>query len=168
MAFGDGVNGSFIIEDTKGKRGSWGLSFPSNADVPAVTGNFMPSTAQLIDEVIDGKIVGANVSINVSLNGVTLKDAPMPNADVEEGAVFGFFSTAGAPTTFRIPTLDEQYGLDTGQSVDTSDPDIDALVQRIIEGDTQGLTTVRFADAHGNNVAGFKQAKDAFRKSRRK
>lgn len=168
MAFGDGVEGTWSIEDAKGKTGSFSVNFPDNVDVPLVTGDFMESTAQLIDEIVDGKITGASASINVNLDGVTLKDAPIAGSDVEEGATFSFRSTAGAPTSMRLPTFDETFGLETGDAVDLSAEDVDDFVQRILEGDTQGLTTVRFADAHGNNVAALTRAQGNFRKSRRR
>lgn len=168
MAFGDGVEGTFSIEDAKGKTGSFSVNFPDNVDIPLVTGDFMPTTAQLIDEVIGGKITDASASINVNLDGVTLKDAPITGSDVEEGATFSFRSTAGAPTRFRLPTFDETFGLETGDAVDLAAPAVDDIVQRIIAGDTQGLTTVRFADAHGNNVSSLTRATGNFQRSRKK
>ena len=167
MAFGDGIDLSYSIEDAKGDVTSFPIQFPSTADVPLLVGGFAQTTAQLLDDIILGKIVSATATINVNLNGVTIKDAPILGADVEEGAVFSFRSTAGAPTTFRVPTIDETYGLETGRAVDTSDAAIDALIQRIVNGDTQGATTVRWADSHGNNVAAFQKALDGFRKSRK-
>lgn len=168
MAFGDGVEGIWSIEDAKGKITSFGVNFPDNVDVPLVTGDFMRSTAALIDEFIDGKIVGSSASINVNLDGVTLKTAPITGSDVEEGATFSFRSTAGAPTVMRLPTFDETFGLETGSAVDLAAPDVDDFVQRIIAGDTQGATTVRFSDAHGNNVAALGRAKEQFKKSRKR
>lgn len=168
MAFGDGIEGIISVSDAKGKSGSFSFNFPDNVDIPLVTGDFLPSTAVLVDDVIGGKITGASASINVNLDGVTLKDAPITGSDVEEGATFSFRSTAGAPTSFRLPTFDESFGLETGDAVDLAAPAVDALVQRIIAGDTQGLTTVRFADSHGNNVSSITRAKGNFRKSRRR
>lgn len=168
MAYGDGVEGTWSIEDAKGKTTSFSVNFPDNVDVPLVTGDFMRSTAQLIDPLIGGKFVDASASINVNLDGVTLKDAPILGCDVEEGATFSWRSTAGAPTVMRLPTFDEEFGLETGSAVDLSATDVNAFVQRILEGDTQGLTTVRFADSHGNNISALKSAKENFKKSRKK
>lgn len=167
MAFNDGIDLSYQIEDIKGDITSFSIQFPSTADVVIMRDNFAPDTAVLLDEFIDGKINGATATINVNLDGVSIKDAPILGADVEEGAVFSFRSTAGAPTNFRIPTIDETYGLETGRAVDTSDPAIDAIIQRIVNGVTVGLTNVRFADSHGNNVSAFQKAVDGFRKTRR-
>jgi hypothetical protein len=168
MAWGDNVQGTWTVEDAKGKKSSFGVNFPAAVDVPLVTGDFMRTTAQLLDEIVDGRITDASASIGVNLDGVTLKDAPISGSDVEESAIFSFRSTAGAPTIIRLPTIDETFGLETGEAVDLSAPDVNSFVQRVLEGDTQGLTTVRFSDAHGNNVSGLKRAEERFRKSRRK
>lgn len=167
MAYANGVNGTWSIEDAKGRVTSFGVNFPQNVDVPLVTGDFMQTTAQLIDQFVDGKIVGANASIDVNLDGVTLKTAPISGSDVEEGASFSFRSIAGAPTIMRIPTFDETFGMNTGTSVDLTAVAVDDFVQRIIAGDTQGATTVRFSDAHGNNVAALARAQEKFKRSRK-
>lgn len=166
MAYGDGVQANWTVEDAKGKSSSVGMSLPASTDIPVLINNFIPTTAELMDPIIDGKITGASASINVNLDGVTIKDAPIVGSDVEEGAVFSYRSTAGAPTTHRLPTFDETFGLETGRGVNTAAPAVDDLIQRIVVGDTQGLTTVRFADAHGNNVSAFQKAVEGFRKSR--
>lgn len=168
MAYGDGVELNYAISDAKGKATTFGMNFPGNVDIPLLTGDFAPSTAEILDKIIDGKIEDASASINVNLNGVTLKTAPLPGCDIEEGAIFTFRSTVGAPTTMRIPTFDEEFGLETGDAVDLSAEPVDDFVQRIIQGDTQGATTVRWTDSHGNNVAGLTRAADSFKKSKRK
>lgn len=167
MAFGDGIDLSYSIEDAKGEATSFSIQFPPTADVPVLVGAFAQETAQLLDDIVSGKIIAASATINVNLSGVTIKDAPILGSDVEEGATFSYRSTAGAPTTMRVPTIDESYGLETGRAVDTSAAAVDAFIQRIVNGDTQGLTTVRFADSHGNNIAAFQKAVDGFRKSRK-
>lgn len=167
MAFNDGVELSYSVRDAKGDATSFSIPFPASTDVVVLRNSFAPSTAELIDPFIDGVIEDANASINVNLDGVDIKDAPIVGSDTEEGANFSFRSTAGAPTRFRIPTFDETFGLETGRGVDTAAPAVDDLIQRIVVGDTQGLTHVAFADSHGNAVSAFQKAIDNFRKSRK-
>lgn len=168
MAFGDGIEATYSVEDAKGEVTSFGINFPETADVPTLLNNFLPTTAELIDNFINGKFVGAGATINVNLDGVVIKDSPIMGSDVEEGAFFSFRSTAGAPTTFRIPTFDEQYGLETGDSVDTSAAPVQAFIDLVIDGYTYLVTNVKWSDSHGNDVIGFTKAKDAFRKSRKR
>lgn len=167
MAFGNQLELTYSVQDAKGKVGSFNIQLPDNTDIPTLQADFAPSTAVLVDDVIDGAIVGSSASIGVDLSGANIKNAPIQGADVEEGALFTFRSTEGAPTRFRIPTFDETFGMETGQTVDTSDTDVDALVQRILQGDTQGATTVRWADSRGNNIASLISAKDQFKRTRK-
>jgi hypothetical protein len=168
MAFGDGIEATYSIEDAKGKVTSFGINFPETADVPTLLNNFIPTTAEIIDNFVGGKFVSAGATINVNLDGVVIKDSPILGSDIEEGAFFSFRSDAGAPTSFRIPTFDEQFGLETGDSVDTSAAPVQAFIDLIIDGYTFGIINVPWSDSHGNNVVGFTKAKDAFRKSRKR
>ena len=164
MAFADGIDATWSVEDAKGKATSFGVSFPETTDVPTLINNFIPTTAELVDKVINGKIVGAGAVINVSLDGVVLKDSPILGSDVEEGAIFTFYSTEDAPTTFRIPTFDETYGLATGDTVDTTAAPVAAFIALIVDGYTFGISHANWSDSHGNDVIRFGRAKDSFRK----
>lgn len=167
MAYGDNVSATWSVEDAKSAVSSFGMSFPETTDIPLLRTNFIPTTAELLDGIINGVFVGASIRISVNLDGVTLKDAPVAGSDVEEGASFTFRSTEGGPTKVRLPGFTETFGLETGTAVDLSADPVDDFVQRVLEGDTQGLTTVRFADNRGNNVSGLVKAVGNFRKSRK-
>lgn len=180
MPYNEGVGLTMAVKDIKGKRSNFTINFPNTADVPIVgsydsfvvanapSDGFASSTAALLIPLILGQIVGASIGIRVNLSGATLKGAPASYTDVEEGALFSWRSTVGAPTTWRVPTFLETFGFNTGQAVDLQDADVDAYVQRIINGDTQGATTVRFADSRGNNISSLVKAVERFRKSRRR
>ena len=180
MPYNEGVGLTYSVQDIKGKTSRFTINFPNTADVPAVgsyapydvgsapSDGFASSTAALLIPLILGRFVGASIGIGVNLSGVTLKGAPAQYTDVEEGARFSWRSTVGAPTGFRIPTFLETYGFDTGTAVNLSDPTVDDFVQRIIQGDTQGATTVRWSDSRGNNIAALIKAVESFTKSRRR
>lgn len=167
MAFNDGIEATWSVEDAKGAVTSFGVDFPNTTDVPTLLNNFIPTTAELLDKVIDGKFVNAGATINVSLNGVVLKDAPILGSDVEEGATFSWLSSAGAPTVFRIPTFDETFGLETGDTVDTSAGPVAAFIGLIVDGYTYLATNVPWTDSHGNDIIGLTKAKGSFRKTRK-
>lgn len=168
MAYGDGVEATWSIEDAKADVTSFGINFPDTVDIPTLLNSFIPTTAELIDKVIGGKFVGAGATINVDLTGVVIKDAPILGSDVEEGALFSYRSNAGAPTNFRLPTFDESMGLETGESVDTSVPAVAAFNGLVVDGYTYLATNVKWADSHGNDIVAFTKAVDAFRKSKKR
>lgn len=180
MAYNEGVGLTYTVQDEKTKKSSFTVNFPNTSDVPLVgsydayvvantpADGFASNTAVLLKPLLAGAIVGASLGIRVSLTGATLKGAPASYTDVEEGALFSWRSAVGAPTRFRIPTFLETFGFNTGTAVDTQDPTVDAFVQRIIQGDTQGATTVRWADSRGNNVASLISAVEKFKRSRKR
>lgn len=167
MAFGNQVELTYSVSDAKGKVASFNLQLPDTTDIPLLQDDFAQSTAELIDPLIDGKFESASASIGVDLSTATLKTAPIAGCDIEEGGKFTFRSTAGATTLFRLPTFDETFGLENGNVIDVSVTAVSDFVDRIINGDTQGATTVRWSDSRGNNVAQLVRAKDSFKKSRR-
>lgn len=180
MAYNEGVGLTYSIKDIKGKSSRFTINFPNTADVPAVgslspydvgaapSDGFASSTAALLIPLIGGAIDGASIGIKVNLTGATLKGNPAQYTDVQEGAHFGWRSTVGAPTKFRIPTFLETFGFDTGTAVDLNNATVDAFVQRILQGDTQGATTVRWSDSRGNNIAQIVKAEENFKTYRRR
>lgn len=166
MAYGDNVSATWSVEDLKAKPSSFSMSFPETTDIPVLK-EFIGTTAEIIDPIINTRFTGASIRISVNLDGVTLKDAPVMGSDVEEGATFTFRSTEGAPTKIRLPGFTETFGLETGTAVDLSAPAVDDFVQRILEGHTVIATNVRFSDNRGNNVSGLVKAKGNFTKSRK-
>lgn len=167
MAHGNNVSVYFTFEDAVGRQTTMFQNHPENADIAALKGTLVTEVTRY-DSLSGCKVVNAGISIGVNYTAVTLKDSPLLGSDVEAGAMFSFESTAGAPIQYRIPAIDETLaGLDATSTVDTSVAAVDAFVQRIIAGDTQGATTVRWSDAAGNNVDRLVRARDSFRPRKR-
>lgn len=158
----------YTIEDAKGAQSSTEIKFPANADI-AIVSTFARSTAQLIDAIIRGKFVDISVGLKIALSSVTspsLKSAAIDTADVEEGARFQFNAANGGVTGFRLPTFDEDFLIAGSRLVDTADASVDAVVQRIIQGQTVGLINVSPSDQYGSDVTTLKSAKESFTNSR--
>lgn len=156
---------TYSVLDAKGKRTPFIINFPQAVDIGVLRSNFVPSTATLINAIIKGKIVEAGVGLAVDLSGATIKATPTADSDVEEGAYMGFAADNGATTGFRIPTFDEAKMVSGTARVNTADTDVDAFVQRIISGQTVGLTNVSPSTDRGEDVSELKVAKEAFKSS---
>jgi hypothetical protein len=165
MAYNDGMNVTWQIQDASGDTAPLTLNVPDLTDpqVTVLIANFVPTTAELVDAIINGKVIGASVSVNVNLAAATIKDAPIVGADVEEGAQFTFRSNVGAPTGMRIPTFDEAFGLETGEAVDTSATEVSDFIDLINDGYTYLTINAKFSDSHGNDIVAFQKAVDNFR-----
>jgi len=156
----------YTIQDDTGKTSTFRIPFPSNADI-GVLQTFAWSTAELVDPLIRGQIVNIGISGSVEFASANVKQAPVTGADVEEGAYFGFGSDAGYTTGFTVPTWDESFVLPASDEVDLVDADVDAFVDRIIAGQTVGLTNVSPSDSRGSDITEIQTARESFRKTRR-
>lgn len=156
----------YTVQDDTGKKSTFRIAFPSATDI-AVLQQFAWSTAELIDPLIKGQIVDIGISASVEFGSATLKSAPIAGADVEEGAYFGFMSDAGFASGFTIPTFDEAFIVPSSDNVDTADTDVDAVVQRVLAGQTVGLTNVSPSDVRGSDLVSLATARESFRSTRR-
>lgn len=159
----------YSFEDAKGKTSSTEIKMPANVDI-AVASTFARSTAQMIDKIIKGKITDVSIGLKIALSSVTspsLRAAADDDSDVEEGAKFGFVTSAGGSTSVRIPTIDEAIFVPGTSQVDvTSGTDADDFVQRMIAGQTVGLINVSPSDQHEDDITTLDYAKESFTSSR--
>lgn len=122
-----------------------------------------------IDALTKGQIVACGLIVDVPLD-ISLKTAPEPNSDVEEGASFFFRSVDGYLTQFRIATFDQTKIIPNTADVDVSDSDVANLITNIIVGyDSDPLGTDDFRDvqdSRGDDITDFISAKQSFQKSR--
>lgn len=157
---------SYTYRDSKGATSTNQINFPSATDI-GVLQEFAKSTALLIDTLTKCQIVSVGIGIDVPLTDIPLlKGAPVLGADVEEGARFQFATGTDTRTGFRIPGFDEVFVAPDSRNVLLADPDVDALVQRIISGQTVLLVNVSPSDNAGNDVTTVFSARESFQKSR--
>lgn len=155
---------TYSYVDAKGATASNRINFPANVDIDQLKG-FAVSTGLLIDTVTRCKIVGIGIGIEVDLVGA-FKGAAIANSDVEEGARFAWNTDAFTLTSFRIPGFDEAFINSSSRNVDLTNTSVNALVQRILAGQTTGLINVSPSDASGNDVVSIATALESFQKSR--
>lgn len=155
----------YTIEDAKGVKSTTRMNFPTSTDI-AVLKEFARSTGTLIDAIIRGRIVDVSVGIGVENLPGTWKAAALPTADVEEGARFSWRTALGSLPSFRLPTFDEDLMLAGTREVDLADADVDAFVDRITAGLTQGLINVSPSDDRGEDITVLDYARESFTNSR--
>lgn len=157
---------SYTYRDSKGATSTNQINFPSSTDI-GVLQQFAQSTALLIDTLTKCQITSVGIGIDIPLTSISgLKSAPVLGADVEEGARFQFSTDVDTRTGFRIPGFDEVFVAPDSRNVLLADPDVDALVQRMISGLTFLITNVSPSDNAGNDVVTVFSARESFQKSR--
>lgn len=155
----------WTILDAKGAKSVTKMNFPINVDI-GVLQTFVSTTAELIDALIHGRIVDAGIGLAVDLSGATLKATPDVTSDVEEGARFSWSTAVGSNTTFRLPTFNEAFLLPGTRFVDQADTDVDAFVQRVLQGQTVALVNVSPSDDRGEDIEALNSARESFTSSR--
>lgn len=156
---------TYSIQDAKGKVSTVKINFPQNSDVGQVL-SFAVDTGTMINNIIKGRIVDAGLGIQVSLTGATIRNAPDPDSDVEEGARFSWNTLSGAITGFRLPTFDEDKLVAGTNNVDLADTDVNTFVQRMLSGKTTGLVNVSPSDDRGSDITNVAAARESFTPSR--
>lgn len=156
---------TYTIQDAKGKTSTMQMNFPTAVDIGQLA-SFAGDTATMINNVIKGKILDAGIGLVVDLSGATIRSAPDPNSDIEEGAKFMWEAATGAITGFRIPTFDEAKLVDGTKNVDLADTDVDTFVDRILAGKTTGLVNASPSDDRGSDIEVLRSAREQFNSSR--
>jgi len=165
MAFGLSIISNVVVEDSKGKQSTVTFNHPLNVDLGALK-SAIRSTVQLIDAIIQGKIISASIALEINLPaGLSLKATAIAGADVEEGVRITFGAGNGAETGFRIPTFAETFLNESGV-LDAVNATVDAFVQRIISGQTVGLVNVSPSTVFGEDVDSYITGQESFASSR--
>lgn len=166
MAFGLSIESVITVIDSKGKESDIKFNHPINVDIGALK-NTVRSTAALIDALIRGQVIRAKIVLVVNLaGGLDLKATAVLGADIEEGCRFAFEVVSGGQTVFRVPTLNETFFNSAGVLQVTPGGAVDDFIQRIIAGQTVGLTNVSPSDSYGSSIDEFLGGTESFLASR--
>lgn len=156
----------YSIQDNKAATSTMEINVPDSFALANVI-DFAADMALLINAVITGAIRRIGVGILITLPG-GLRTTPDPDSDVEEGARFQFLTAGGFPTSFRIPTFDEDFIQAGTRAVDTADTAVATLVTAMISGaaTTPGPITVTPSDKREEDIVALVSAQEQFMSSR--
>lgn len=157
---------SYSIQDAKGAVSTVGINFPNAVDIGQVA-SFALDTGLMIDGLIKGKIISAQVALVIDMSQQAgLKTAPDADSDVEEGARFSWLTAAQSITGFRLPTFDEAFLIPGTREVDLADATVDTFHDRIIAGKTTGIVNASPSDERGEDITILNAAQESFVSSR--
>jgi hypothetical protein len=160
---------TFTVEDAKDETSVAELYVPSTTPIAELV-PFMQAFLPLVDDVITGQIVGANVVLPVALGGLGLKGAPLAGSDVEQGAKFIFDTAlAGVSKRIRIATFDEQY-VDSASRVIPQGQNqvVDDLISAFVDGLTPNAVLVQPSDYRDEDLTALGSALEDFQRSRKR
>jgi hypothetical protein len=149
----------YTIYDAKARKSTHSVWLPG-ATTLANAQAFADAYSELLDAVIDGKIARVGIVFEAELGDV--KADAVAGCDVENGALFIY--DAGAYTfRHRVPTITPTLIVPTSRDVDTSDPDVAALIAALIT----GLDGVAPCEHRETDIDALKSARELFQRSRR-
>lgn len=155
---------TYTIQDAKGKVSTPRYNLGSAANL-GMARRIAEAAVPILVNVIKGAITDIGIGISVAIPGGT-PTTPDPDSDVEEGARFSFVTDAGSSTNIRIPTFDEAKLVSGTAQVDTTDTDVQAFVDLMIDGHTYLLENIQPTDERGEDIVALTAAREAFQKSR--
>lgn len=154
------VTVNFTITDAKGKSAVTKVRVPTGFSL-ADYSQFAIAMGNLIAAVSDGVITDISVGIPLSLSGATIRAVANTTADIAKKALLNAASAiAGLFTRYNIPTYNEAKTVDGSDEIDTSDPDVSALIA-VYESGAGGTAPV---DARENDISDITTAREIFRK----
>lgn len=153
---------SASIEDAKGHIRPINVPVPRGALTLAGITSYWQEALTRLDLIIDGRLIGAGVQVEIALPGGQKANA-VAGSDVQEGANF-LYTAAG--TTYkhgiRIPAL--KQALFVGEGVDISDGDFVSWNALLTAGFDPGSGLVSASDKYENDLLSLSSAKKTFRK----
>jgi hypothetical protein len=159
---------SISVKDSKNTISTTNYSMPRNVDI-AVASTWAVRAAELIDNIVTGSIASIGIGIEIAISEATgLKATPLANSDVEEGALFTFRTVIGSLTGTRLPTFDEAKMQSGTPNVNVTDTDVNAYVQHVLQGQTNGLINASPSDERGEDISALDSATEAFRSTRKR
>lgn len=159
--------GLITIKDAKGEESTTEFNLPTSYDLDDVV-LFVQQMAERVDLIIKGKVTRIGLAYKLSTSGLTLKAAPDPDSDVEEGAKFQFLTEDGNITSMRLATFDEDLIISGTKNVDLTDGDVDDFVDAMVTGaPVVALGGVLSpCDKRDEDIASLEFAVESFTKSR--
>lgn len=126
---------------------------------------FLQELAVMLDDYLDGQIVGLSASRIIQLPE-GLKAAPVPTADVEQGARVSWKTDNNVPLKTTFPTWSEDYILLTGD-VDITPGVADVLLMFTNPVELAGNWLVQPSSDRGEYIATYGEFREIFKKSRK-
>lgn len=161
---------TYVIRDAKDELSTAQFFLDSTADRNEAAAAAREAL-DIISPLISGTIDSANLSIPLDTAGVGLA-APLPGADVEEGARFDFRAGPAGEwkTSQRIATFDESRILAGTRQVDRADPQVfdfeQAMTSSITGTNYGGTVPVRVVDSRNEGITELRSAVESFLRSR--
>lgn len=152
----------FSLQDADGDVSSVEIKVPAGAETLAHLTEFGQEMAALIDGCVDAKITEIRLVSTIALP-VGLKPNPVPNCEVQKGALFLFNATGSEyKHSIRFPAWTPSKF--TGKEVNQVAVNVPELIAGLLTGVDCSGTVLSPSDKHENDLVSLVSAKKSHRR----
>lgn len=149
--------------DDDGDRGTTTVKVPTGFSLSDY-GEFGAAMATLIDAMMAGKVESADLCFTADVTGLLANTADN-DSDVEEIGAFQFDTFENRLVSINVPGLDELKVTAGTDDIDTSDPDVAALLTAVEVGINTAGGTISPCDIGEDDIVSLRTARERFRSS---
>lgn len=153
----------YTVQDDDGDTSTTTIHTPTGFTL-AQWGEFGSAMATLLDAILAGKIINADICFGVDISGLTSNTA-LSTSDREEIGAFQFRTLQGYKVNVNIPGLDELVVASGSDDLDQADPDVAAFITAMESGVAVTGGTVSPCDIAEDDIVSTVFARERFRSS---
>lgn len=153
----------YSIEDDSGEVSTTAIKINPGNTIAQYT-EFGAAMATLIDALVDGKTIAADLAIGVDLSALSL-NLLVGTADVEEIGAFQFTTTENRLVNLNIPGITDNLVLEGSDDLDVTHASVGAIITAMETGIAVTGGTIAPCGKGEDSITIIKSARERFRSS---
>lgn len=154
---------TYTFVDDSGETATTDIHVPNIFAINQYT-EFARAMAELIDEIVSGRVSSAELTFKTDVSTITGNNA-QTGSDVEEIGAFQFLTGEGRPVNVNIPGINESMVEANSDDLDQLDTDIAAFIGAMLNGIAVAGGTVAPTDVAEADLVSLTYAREQFRAS---
>lgn len=154
---------TYTFTDDSGETATTDVHVPNTFSF-AQYSEFGRAMAELIDEIVHGRVSSVELTVTSDISGLTGNNA-QANSDVEEIGAFQFRTAEGRTVTVNIPGINESMVEANSDDLDQLDTDIAAFTSAMLNGIAVAGGTAIPCDVNEADLTTLVFAREQFRAS---
>lgn len=168
MAFAVTVN--YQITDASGDTAPAKIKVPNGFSIAQYV-EFGVAMAQIIANIVEGRISYASINFRLSLATATIKANPLTGSDIKNKALLMFdTATSGFYGKVQLPAYNDANNIVGSDGINLADPQVDAFVDAMVSGiDVSGSEDIIApTNGRGMDITATRFGAEQFRKNKKR
>ena len=153
----------YTFQDDSGDTATASIHIPTAFSLSQYT-EFARSMADLVDNIVHGIIISADLTISIDISALT-GNAVTPFADVEEIGAFQFITADNRPVLVNVPGIAESNVLAGSDDLSVIDATVAAFITAMETGIVVTGGTIPPCDVNEDDIIDTVYAREQFRAS---